>query len=120
MSSFAGRMKEYPSISLDRFDRENLHARAYFLSHCHKGAYIKDSACVNFMFGLFDISIVFYIEQIIWKGWKDLFWRESWSLGEWYLYISNLWHKTSFFYETLFVYKRLTINGFASSFKYCL
>uniref|UniRef100_A0A671X603 Protein artemis n=1 Tax=Sparus aurata TaxID=8175 RepID=A0A671X603_SPAAU len=37
MSSFAGRMKEYPTISLDRFDRENLHARAYFLSHCHKG-----------------------------------------------------------------------------------
>uniref|UniRef100_A0A3P8UXU1 Protein artemis n=2 Tax=Cynoglossus semilaevis TaxID=244447 RepID=A0A3P8UXU1_CYNSE len=36
MSSFAGRMKEYPSISLDCFDRENLHARAYFLSHCHK------------------------------------------------------------------------------------
>lgn len=36
MSSFAGRMKEYPSISLDRFDRENIHARAYFLSHCHK------------------------------------------------------------------------------------
>uniref|UniRef100_A0A673JUU6 DNA cross-link repair 1C, PSO2 homolog (S. cerevisiae) n=1 Tax=Sinocyclocheilus rhinocerous TaxID=307959 RepID=A0A673JUU6_9TELE len=36
MSSFADRMKEYPTISLDRFDRENLHARAYFLSHCHK------------------------------------------------------------------------------------
>ncbi|KAG7456172.1 hypothetical protein MATL_G00248970 [Megalops atlanticus] len=36
MSSFEGRMKEYPTISLDRFDRENLHARAYFLSHCHK------------------------------------------------------------------------------------
>ncbi|XP_036828640.1 protein artemis isoform X2 [Oncorhynchus mykiss] len=36
MSSFAGRMKEYPNMSLDRFDRENLHARAYFLSHCHK------------------------------------------------------------------------------------
>ncbi|XP_074554349.1 protein artemis [Halichoeres trimaculatus] len=36
MSSFAGRMKEYPTISLDRFDRENIHARAYFLSHCHK------------------------------------------------------------------------------------
>ncbi|KAG7471772.1 hypothetical protein JOB18_048664 [Solea senegalensis] len=36
MSSFAGRMKEYPTISLDRFDRENVHARAYFLSHCHK------------------------------------------------------------------------------------
>ncbi|KAM6896428.1 protein artemis [Lycodopsis pacificus] len=36
MSSFMGRMKEYPTVSLDRFDRENLHARAYFLSHCHK------------------------------------------------------------------------------------
>ncbi|XP_061570200.1 protein artemis [Cololabis saira] len=36
MSSFAGRMKEYSTVSLDRFDRENLHARAYFLSHCHK------------------------------------------------------------------------------------
>ncbi|KAM9468323.1 protein artemis [Clarias gariepinus] len=36
MSSFPGRMKEYPAISIDRFDRENLHARAYFLSHCHK------------------------------------------------------------------------------------
>ncbi|KAJ8381880.1 hypothetical protein SKAU_G00026580 [Synaphobranchus kaupii] len=36
MSSFGGRMKEYPNISLDRFDRDNLHARAYFLSHCHK------------------------------------------------------------------------------------
>ncbi|KAM9771890.1 protein artemis isoform 7-T7 [Syngnathus typhle] len=36
MSSFAGRMKEYPNISLDCFDRDNLHARAYFLSHCHK------------------------------------------------------------------------------------
>ncbi|XP_010765226.1 protein artemis [Notothenia coriiceps] len=36
MSSFAGRMKEYSTMSLDRFDRENLHSRAYFLSHCHK------------------------------------------------------------------------------------
>ncbi|KAK3544580.1 hypothetical protein QTP86_017660 [Hemibagrus guttatus] len=36
MSSFPGRMKEYPTISVDRFDRENLHAKAYFLSHCHK------------------------------------------------------------------------------------
>ncbi|XP_029471346.1 protein artemis-like isoform X2 [Rhinatrema bivittatum] len=36
MSSFEGRMKEYPTVSIDRFDRENLAARAYFLSHCHK------------------------------------------------------------------------------------
>lgn len=37
MSSFQGQMVEYPTISIDRFDRENLKARAYFLSHCHKG-----------------------------------------------------------------------------------
>ncbi|XP_020653420.3 protein artemis isoform X2 [Pogona vitticeps] len=36
MSSFGGRMREYPHLSIDRFDRENLRARAYFLSHCHK------------------------------------------------------------------------------------
>ncbi|KAM4812636.1 protein artemis isoform X1 [Urocitellus parryii] len=36
MSSFEGQMAEYPTISIDRFDRENLKARAYFLSHCHK------------------------------------------------------------------------------------
>ncbi|XP_043569164.1 protein artemis [Chiloscyllium plagiosum] len=36
MSSFQGRMHEYPSISIDRFDRDNLLAKAYFLSHCHK------------------------------------------------------------------------------------
>ncbi|KAG9489943.1 hypothetical protein GDO78_005712 [Eleutherodactylus coqui] len=36
MSSFLGRMREYASISIDRFDRENLSAKAYFLSHCHK------------------------------------------------------------------------------------
>ncbi|GCC20579.1 hypothetical protein chiPu_0019142 [Chiloscyllium punctatum] len=29
-------MHEYPSISIDRFDRDNLLAKAYFLSHCHK------------------------------------------------------------------------------------
>ncbi|XP_078010803.1 protein artemis isoform X2 [Phascolarctos cinereus] len=36
MSSFEGQMAEYPAISIDRFDRQNLMARAYFLSHCHK------------------------------------------------------------------------------------
>ncbi|XP_078409041.1 protein artemis isoform X2 [Cetorhinus maximus] len=36
MSSFQGRMREYPSASIDRFDRDNLLAKAYFLSHCHK------------------------------------------------------------------------------------
>ncbi|XP_067861135.1 protein artemis isoform X2 [Heptranchias perlo] len=36
MSSFQGRMEEYPGASIDRFDRDNLLAKAYFLSHCHK------------------------------------------------------------------------------------
>ncbi|XP_040452098.1 protein artemis [Falco naumanni] len=36
MSRFGGRVREYPALSIDRFDRDNLRARAYFLSHCHK------------------------------------------------------------------------------------
>lgn len=37
MSRFGGRLREYPQLSIDRFDHDNLRARAYFLSHCHKG-----------------------------------------------------------------------------------
>uniref|UniRef100_A0A8C5THD6 Protein artemis n=1 Tax=Malurus cyaneus samueli TaxID=2593467 RepID=A0A8C5THD6_9PASS len=37
MSRFGGRTREYPAVSIDRFDRDNLRARAFFLSHCHKG-----------------------------------------------------------------------------------
>lgn len=37
MSRFGGRLREYPQLSIDRFDYDNLRARAYFLSHCHKG-----------------------------------------------------------------------------------
>ncbi|XP_042671454.1 protein artemis isoform X1 [Centrocercus urophasianus] len=36
MSRFGGRLREYPQLSIDRFDHDNLRARAYFLSHCHK------------------------------------------------------------------------------------
>uniref|UniRef100_A0A8C4K449 Protein artemis n=1 Tax=Dromaius novaehollandiae TaxID=8790 RepID=A0A8C4K449_DRONO len=36
MSRFGGRVREYPWVSIDRFDHHNLRARAYFLSHCHK------------------------------------------------------------------------------------
>ncbi|XP_058719669.1 protein artemis-like isoform X1 [Poecile atricapillus] len=36
MSRFGGRTREYPAVSIDRFDRDNLRARAFFLSHCHK------------------------------------------------------------------------------------
>ena len=35
MSCFEGKMKIYQEVSIDRFDSFNLHATAYFLSHCH-------------------------------------------------------------------------------------
>ncbi|XP_077977647.1 protein artemis-like [Glandiceps talaboti] len=35
MSTFGGRTVEYPDISIDRFDGDNLRAKAYFLSHAH-------------------------------------------------------------------------------------
>ncbi|KAL3268904.1 hypothetical protein HHI36_007991 [Cryptolaemus montrouzieri] len=35
MSTFGGKIKEIPGISIDRFDRNNLDSQAYFLSHCH-------------------------------------------------------------------------------------
>lgn len=35
MSTFGGKIKEIPGISVDRFDEENLDSDAYFLSHCH-------------------------------------------------------------------------------------
>ncbi|KAK2547496.1 Protein artemis [Acropora cervicornis] len=37
MSSFTGKFKEYPMISADNFEKENLSSLAFFLSHCHKG-----------------------------------------------------------------------------------
>ncbi|KAK8754416.1 hypothetical protein OTU49_016162 [Cherax quadricarinatus] len=35
MSSFSGKIKEFPQISVDRFDGRNLASTAYFLSHAH-------------------------------------------------------------------------------------
>ena len=36
MSCFLGKTQEYPEISIDRFDGDNLtNSHAYFLSHCH-------------------------------------------------------------------------------------
>lgn len=37
MSSFSGKIKEFPQISVDRFDGRNLASTAYFLSHAHSG-----------------------------------------------------------------------------------
>ncbi|KAM7437994.1 Protein artemis [Porites harrisoni] len=36
MSSFTGKFREYPAISADNFEKENLDSVAFFLSHCHK------------------------------------------------------------------------------------
>ncbi|KAG4066946.1 hypothetical protein HA402_007694 [Bradysia odoriphaga] len=35
MSTFTGVMKEFPSLSVDRFDNENLKSTVFLLSHCH-------------------------------------------------------------------------------------
>lgn len=35
MSTFAGIMNELPSLSVDRFDNDNLQSTIFFLSHCH-------------------------------------------------------------------------------------
>ncbi|XP_032221316.2 protein artemis isoform X2 [Nematostella vectensis] len=36
MSCFRGKLLEYPQVSIDCFDNENLDSYAYFLSHCHR------------------------------------------------------------------------------------
>ena len=35
MSVFASPISEYPGVSIDRFNGENLKSTVYFLSHCH-------------------------------------------------------------------------------------
>jgi len=44
MSCFCGKTKEYPYISLDRFDGDNLNSSVYFLSHCHSDHMVGLSA----------------------------------------------------------------------------
>ncbi|KAM9705733.1 protein artemis isoform 2-T2 [Menidia menidia] len=80
MSSFLGRMKEYPYISLDRFDRENLHARAYFLSHCHKdhmkglkGPFLKRKLHISRTVRLY---CSFVTKELLLNNPKYAFWEE--------------------------------------------
>lgn len=35
MSTFTGKINEFPCISVDRFDNDNLTSALFFLSHCH-------------------------------------------------------------------------------------
>lgn len=35
MSTFGGIMTEFPFISVDRFDNDNVDSQLFFLSHCH-------------------------------------------------------------------------------------
>ncbi|CAL8242440.1 unnamed protein product [Merluccius merluccius] len=80
MSSFAGRMKEYPTISLDRFDKDNLHARAYFLSHCHKdhmrglkGPFLKRKLKISRTVKLY---CSFVTKELLLSNPKYSFWEE--------------------------------------------
>lgn len=36
MSTFLGKIKHFPLVSLDRFDGNNLESEAFLLSHCHE------------------------------------------------------------------------------------
>uniref|UniRef100_A0A672HT56 Protein artemis n=1 Tax=Salarias fasciatus TaxID=181472 RepID=A0A672HT56_SALFA len=75
MSSFAGRMKEYPTVSVDRFDRENLHARAYFLSHCHKGEPPAETLVVCFSRTV-RLYCSFVTRELLLSNSKYAFWED--------------------------------------------
>lgn len=127
MSSFGGRMKEYPTISLDRFDRENLHARAYFLSHCHKGKHctwpsaslivlmwLICSFTINVIRDYCGISTISAVDfQTTWKDWKGQYWGENCSSGEESL---NIWAETK---DIISEFRRFTL-GFSRTVRlYC-
>ncbi|XP_014447563.1 protein artemis isoform X2 [Tupaia chinensis] len=80
MSSFQGQMAEYPIISIDRFDRENLKARAYFLSHCHKD-HMKGLRAPTLKRRL-ECSLQVYLycspvtKELLLTSWKYRFWEK--------------------------------------------
>lgn len=45
MSTFPGVMTEFPAISVDRFDDENLRSKIFFLSHCHSDHMVGLNNC---------------------------------------------------------------------------
>lgn len=46
MSTFSGKIEDFPYISLDRFDGANLNSKVFFLSHCHTDHMVGLFACL--------------------------------------------------------------------------
>jgi DNA cross-link repair 1C protein len=57
MSCFPGKLFEYPFVSIDRFNKENLDSSIFFLSHCHE----------DHMIGLGNLSFSDLLEKMNYK-----------------------------------------------------
>ena len=59
MSSFPGICREFPGVSMDRFDRQNLRSSVFLLSHCHEGAPGKGNVTLtNFLVSSPSIELI--------------------------------------------------------------
>ncbi|KAM6213590.1 protein artemis [Sarcoramphus papa] len=79
MSRFGGRVREYPAVSIDRFDRDNLRARAYFLSHCHKDHMkgLRAPALKRRLEGSLKVKLYCspVTKELLLTSWKYKFWQ---------------------------------------------
>ncbi|KAM9581593.1 protein artemis isoform 1-T1 [Guaruba guarouba] len=79
MSRFGGRVREYPAVSIDRFDHDNLLARAYFLSHCHKDHMkgLRAPALRRRMEGSLKVKLYCspITKELLLTNWKYKFWE---------------------------------------------
>uniref|UniRef100_A0A8C3J4E3 Protein artemis n=1 Tax=Calidris pygmaea TaxID=425635 RepID=A0A8C3J4E3_9CHAR len=80
MSRFGGRVREYPAVSIDRFDRDNLRARAYFLSHCHKDHMkgLRAPALKRRLEGSLKVKLYCspVTKELLLTSWKYKFWEK--------------------------------------------
>ncbi|KFU92342.1 Protein artemis, partial [Chaetura pelagica] len=79
MSRFGGRVREYPGVSIDRFARDNLRARAYFLSHCHKDHMkgLRATAMKRRLEGSLKVKLYCspVTKELLLTSWKYKFWE---------------------------------------------
>ncbi|XP_027535296.1 protein artemis isoform X1 [Neopelma chrysocephalum] len=79
MSRFGGRMREYPALSIDRFDHHNLRARAFFLSHCHKDHMkgLRAPALKRRLEGSLKVKLYCspVTKELLLSNWKYKFWE---------------------------------------------
>ncbi|XP_021386693.2 LOW QUALITY PROTEIN: protein artemis [Lonchura striata] len=79
MSRFGGRTREYPAASIDRFDHDNLRARAFFLSHCHKDHMmgLRATALKRRLEGSLKVKLYCspVTKELLLTNWKYKFWE---------------------------------------------